>query len=201
MALVAGVRSWPVVITTFVFNVLAAGAAALFARRGRAGTFESMVLAGLAFSVVGLISVWLGPFVLVPTAGATVTLWFAMHSTGRERYAAVAIGLIAVSVPFAVDMLHLAPAAYAFRDGHIELYPRALALPPRLTLGALIYTSLGFVALPALFLGRLRDALSRAEGQLFLQAWHLEQWMAATDAHRGERASSPTTTTAASKTV
>jgi len=58
---------------------------------------------------------------------------------------------------------------------NLTLVARALRLAPRTTVPVLFYASVTFVALPAIFLGSVRDALSAAERQLFLQAWHLRQ--------------------------
>jgi serine/threonine-protein kinase len=175
MVYIAGVAHWSAVIPTLVLTVLAALWAGWAARTGRAGLRESLVLAVLVFSAVGGLSVWLGPFVLVPVASATVTLWFALHAAGRERAVVIALGILAVLVPFTLELLHLVPAAYEFRNGDLVLHPRALRLPPGVTQAGLVYTSVGFSLLPAVFLGRLRDALGRAEAKVFLQAWQLEQ--------------------------
>jgi hypothetical protein len=39
----------------------------------------------------------------------------------------------------------------------------------------LLLTSVSMVVLPALLMGRMRDALATAERRLVLQAWHLRQ--------------------------
>jgi hypothetical protein len=58
------------------------------------------------------------------------------------------------------------------------LLPRALELPRGLTIAALIYTSLAFVVIPAILLGRVRDALGLAQQKLFLHTWHFRRLLA-----------------------
>jgi len=84
------------------------------------------------------------------------------------------LGAVTVLLPFAVELLPGVPHAFSFEAGRMVLHERALALPPTLTTVALVYTSLGYVVLPALFLFRLRDRLGVSEDRLFLQAWYLK---------------------------
>jgi serine/threonine-protein kinase len=171
-----GIRSWLVFLLTAAFAVFSAVYARV-AMAGRGPTMrDTFILAGASFSTIGLLACWLGPFVLVPTAAAINTVLFATYATGRlERRITFTLGIAAVVLPFVGDLLHLFPPAFAFRDGALVLLPRAVSIPPTLTLVALIYTSVMFTALPAVFLVRVRDALSRAERRMFLQAWHLKR--------------------------
>lgn len=69
-------------------------------------------------------------------------------------------------------------ARYAFRSHAWRgagCSSASLDLPPTLTTVGLLYTSIGYVILPALFLGRLRDALRASENRTFLQAWTLRK--------------------------
>lgn len=67
------------------------------------------------------------------------------------------------------------PGAYAFSGGNVTLFARALALGPSTTLALLFYATVSSVLFPSLLVGRVRGALSAAERQLFLHAWHLRQ--------------------------
>jgi hypothetical protein len=52
------------------------------------------------------------------------------------------------------------------------LLARGYELHPGWALGVLLYTSVLWIVLPPLYVSRLRDALTRAQRQLFLHAWH-----------------------------
>jgi hypothetical protein len=67
------------------------------------------------------------------------------------------------------------PPSYRFVSEGILLLPRALALRPGPTTFALLWSALTFIAAPALYLARMRDALGVAERRLALQAWQLRQ--------------------------
>jgi hypothetical protein len=127
-----------------------------------------------------------GPFVLEPQAHAVPTLWSALQAReARERRAVIAMGVAATAAPFALELLGVLPPAYAFERGNLTLLARAVRLAPHTTVPMLLYVSVMFVALPAVFLGRVRDALSAAERKLFLQAWHLRELVEGSRAEGG----------------
>jgi hypothetical protein len=43
------------------------------------------------------------------------------------------------------------------------------------TIAALLYTCSGYILLPVLYIGRLRDTLSAVEDRQFLQAWYMKR--------------------------
>jgi hypothetical protein len=65
--------------------------------------------------------------------------------------------------------------SYAFDGERLCLLPRAIELSPRATTVMLVWSTLGFVLVPALMLSRLRDQLDRAQSRLALQSWQLRQ--------------------------
>jgi serine/threonine-protein kinase len=134
-----------------------------------------MVMAVLLATTLGLSSCWLGPFVLAPVSISTIGILFASRSRRAERPWLLLIWGLAVLLPFAVELLHLVPPAFTFRDGDLILHARALNLPPGLTLAGLAYTSLTFMALPMLLVGELRDRQRAGDRRQFVQAWHLRQ--------------------------
>jgi serine/threonine-protein kinase len=172
---VMGVRSWAAVLPPFVMVLIAAGISRHALSRKTTGLPYAL---GMSISstlcIIGL-SCWLGPFVLVPVAAAINTIVFVLHSKGRERWIHMALGTLAAAVPFVVEALGVFPPAWAFRDGNLVLLSRAVMFPKALTVFALVYTSVMFTTLPAIFLSRIRDALNDAERQQFLHAWHLKR--------------------------
>jgi serine/threonine-protein kinase len=175
-AVAMGVRSWPAVLLATSLCVATFVYALWLRRQSELSLGRVMIVTGLTFATLASVSCWMGPFVLVPQASAIVTLWITLHSaTRRERWMLVAMGLLSVIVPYVLQIVGVLPPSYVFADGNITIVARALRLAPNITVPTLLYTSLAFVALPPIFLGRMRDALSAAERQLFLQAWHLRQ--------------------------
>ncbi|APR86106.1 Serine/threonine protein kinase PrkC, regulator of stationary phase [Minicystis rosea] len=176
LVLAMGVRQWlPFLVCTVlsVFTYLYA----LWARKTEklAGAHR-LLLTAMSLATVASVACWLGPFVLVPQAVAITTLWIAFQCRRRqERWAVVALGVLAVLVPFVLELGNVFSPAYVFEHGNLTLLSRAVYLAPHTTVPMLIYASVTFVALPAIFLGSVRDALNAAERQLFLQAWHLRK--------------------------
>jgi serine/threonine-protein kinase len=138
-------------------------------------TGEGIILALLAGSVVAFSSGWLGPFVLAPLGACATAVLFVLHSTARERRVLIAIFTGVALAPFAASALGVGAPAYSFLPEGLLLHTRALSLPPVPTMLGLAYTSVSFLVLLCVFVGRLRDQQRAAERRLFVQAWHLRQ--------------------------
>jgi len=108
-------------------------------------------------------------------ATCAIAILFASRCKREERLRLMLIWGLAVLAPFGVELLHLSPPAYTFKAGEIILHARALDLPESLTLTALAYTSLTFMVLPMILVGKLRDRQRDGDRRLFVQAWHLRQ--------------------------
>jgi serine/threonine-protein kinase len=132
-------------------------------------------LSALVAATLSLCSAWLGPFVLVPVATATLALMLATRLNPHERVWLVFIWSCAILAPFGVELLHVFPPAYSFQGGDLVLHARALSLPEVPTLVALAYTSLAYLVLPMIVVGRLRDTQRGGDRKLFVQAWYLKQ--------------------------
>lgn len=171
----AGIRSAPLVLAGLVATLVALFLARRIQSRRRAESVDFYVLLAVSIAIVALQSTWLGPFVLTPVAATITTSMFALYAEKRERPVVVAAGAFMVSLPFLVELVPGAPRAFEFDAGRIVLLPRSLELPRFATMVGLVYTTLGFVMLPSIFLFRLRDALRVAEERTFLQAWTLRQ--------------------------
>jgi eukaryotic-like serine/threonine-protein kinase len=172
----AGVRSWTGPLLTLSLWA-AAVLSSLWVRRD-GGTSGSRIYLGsvLVFATVASVSFVMGPFVLVPQVTSAVALFFVLLGrTAVERMGVTILGSIAVAVPFLLEFTGLVPPAYAFTDGNVTLFARSVSLEPNTVLPFLLYATVSSVALPALFISRVRGALTAAERQLFLHSWHLRQ--------------------------
>jgi serine/threonine-protein kinase len=171
-----GVRAWLPLILTSALCLTALLYGAWLRRSGDLSEARVHGLSALTLLTLASVSSFMGPFVLVPQAIAVTTLYIALQCrTARERRVVIAMGAAAAALPFALELLGVLPPAYTFADGNVTLLGRLLPLTPRTTQPLLVYASVTFVALPAVLLGGVRDALSSAERRLFLQAWHLRQ--------------------------
>ena len=175
IALWVGVREWSVPIGITVLTLVCIAYAWLLLRRGPRTMRPVIVLSALTSATVAFCSTWLGPFILVPIAACATGMMFVVHCTARERPWLIATWVAAILLPYAVELTGVLPPAYSFRPGELVLHARALELPRGPTLAALAYTSVTFVVLLAVFVGRLRDKQREAERRLFVQAWHLRQ--------------------------
>jgi len=175
LALWIGIRDWVSVgIMATLTLVTILYMSRVLEARARA-TKHVMALAALLGTTLALTSRWLGPFVLVPVATCAIAILFASRCKREERLRLMLIWGLAVLAPFGVELLHLSPPAYTFKAGEIILHARALDLPESLTLTALAYTSLTFMVLPMILVGKLRDRQRDGDRRLFVQAWHLRQ--------------------------
>jgi serine/threonine-protein kinase len=176
LVIAMGVLSWTPVLFSSGLTI-ALSVLALWSRKQRNFSQPRMFgLMVLLFATAASVTCWLGPFVVVPQACAAAALWISlMCQTRQERWVVLTTGVLTVLLPFALELLGAFPPAYVFHDGALILSARAIRLSPERTLPMLVWASATFVVMPGLITGGVRDALSAAERQLFLQAWHLRQ--------------------------
>ncbi|MDP3277548.1 MAG: serine/threonine-protein kinase [Deltaproteobacteria bacterium] len=129
------------------------------------------------------LSVFVSPFMVVPALVSTNGMFFALYAERRWRVMVALAGVFGVLMPVVLEWLGVLAPSFVFRDHTLVLLPRALELPAGATLGFLLASSVALVITPTVMVGRIRDALARAEQRQFVQAWLLKQ-------------AAPTTTTA-----
>jgi serine/threonine-protein kinase len=175
IALWAGVRSWSVIGALAGLTVVAILTARGLLRQRAYTTRQVVLLSSLTAAVIALTSALFGPFVLVPGAACAAAIMFVIHCSRAERPWLIGVWTVAVALPFGVELLGVVPPAYSFRPGEVVLHARAIDLPEGPILAALAYTSVSFLLLACVFVGRLCDRQRAAERRLFVQAWHLRQ--------------------------
>jgi hypothetical protein len=171
-----GVRSWPpFALSTTLVCLCIAHSGWLLTRRS-VSTPSFHVLATLTFAAIASFSCWLGPFVLVPLAAACAALVFVVQARRSERRVVLALALASAVAPYLVELLHLGPPGFVFRDGELVLLPRVIEIDPSKTLIGLMYISAAFTIAPSFYITSLRDSLKVAERKVFLNSWHFEQF-------------------------
>jgi serine/threonine-protein kinase len=175
MLIAAGVRSYAQSLTATAVTAAAMGYAFWMYRRGRTSESNGIALLVLSSASISLLSPILGPFVIVPGLVATNTVFFALHANRRGRQFIGLVGVLAMLVPAALELLHIVPPSYAFANGSVTILPRMTDLAPHQTMLVMLVTSIALVITPAFVAGRMHDALAEAERRLFLHAWQLRQ--------------------------
>ncbi|HEY1955779.1 MAG TPA: serine/threonine-protein kinase [Polyangiaceae bacterium] len=170
-----GIRSWAPTIFILTFMGASSAYAFVMTRRASAG-YGSMIALLVASSIaVALISGLFGPFIIVPTLAATNAMYFAMTMESRHRPWAIVAAILAIAVPFALEAAGVVPPAHDFGSSleSFRVIAQTAYFPAVPTQVVLLLTATATAIIPVVMVGRLRDALTRAEERLFLQAWQL----------------------------
>ncbi len=134
LVIAMGVRSWAPVLFTTALCVVALVYTTLVFRSGRLTAPRIHAFTALILATIASVSCFMGPFVVVPPIAAAVTLYITLfHRTARQRWVVIAMGTLAVAVPFLVELAGVFPPAFAFSDGNVTLFGRAIRLVPETT--------------------------------------------------------------------
>jgi serine/threonine-protein kinase len=175
LALWMGVRHIPSTAATVIAMLLCGGTSWWMSRRTAVDRRHGVALLLMSSVTVAMMSALFGPFILVPGLVATNTMFFAMNADRHARKVVIAAGVMAIALPFMLEVSGVLPPAYSFSGGMLQVLPRATGFPAMQTMLCLFLTSVAMVVIPGLLMGRMRDALTSAERRLVLQAWHLRQ--------------------------
>lgn len=169
-----GIKSWLMVcLLTLVTG--AAALVAVYASRHGAQRWQTYVLASLCALLVTATSFIAGPFVLVPALAAVIAMYFVVHVSPEERRISLALITAGALLPYALELVGGIPRGFSFETGGLVIHARMVEFPPTATVTGLLYTSIGFVALPAVLAGWMHDELMAVQRQTVLQAWHLKR--------------------------
>jgi eukaryotic-like serine/threonine-protein kinase len=177
--LALGVRDWW--MTGLLFAVAVAALVVSWIG-GRSRRPEHVTRPGaFALGMIGLVLVGrlFGPLVLVPGLAATTAASFCMQVTGVRRLGYLAAAAAVVVVPLALELLGILPPSYRFEGGHVILDPHLTSLPQTATLVFLVTATVAAIVVPPLLLSRTRDSLRRAERDLSIHTWQMEQLLPA----------------------
>ncbi|APR83852.1 Serine/threonine protein kinase PrkC, regulator of stationary phase [Minicystis rosea] len=170
-----GIRNGPVAAAVIASVVVSSVFSYWLSRKPRVTMQNGFALLALTSVAIALMSAPFGPFILVPAQAGTNTMYFTMSADKRGRVVVILLGVLAILIPFTLEIAGVLPPAYTFSGGLMRVMPRATELPALQTTICLLVTSLAMVIVPGLMVGRMRDALAAAERRVFLQAWHLRQ--------------------------
>ncbi len=170
-----GVRSWPAALVAIALVGASSAMARILSAKRAVATGPVLALLALSTSAVAWMSVFVSPFIVVPTLTATNAMLFTLFTDRAQRRLVVIASALAVLAPVVMELAGIVPRSFVFREGALVLLPRAVEFAPTPTLAFLVLVGLAMVLTPTVVTGRIRDQLSEAEQKLFLQAWQLRQ--------------------------
>ncbi len=174
LAIWLGIRSW-LGIAVLTISCGACALVSFIASKRGATPMHAYVISSLTAVFLVSVSTLVGPFVLVPALGAAFAMYFVAHVTRAERrFVLVAVTLGAV-LPYVMEALGWFPPAYSFETGRIVLYARVIEFPKIPALASFVYTSITFVAVPAMLAGWMHDELMSVQRRIAFQAWQLRK--------------------------
>ena len=135
------------------------------------------VLLAMFTSCAGIsaVAALFGPLVLMPAVlGINISAYAAtVDRLGRRL--AYAVSTVAIAVPIVLELTGVVGPSLALGPDGMTILPRALGLDSMSAVAVLALASLGTVFAGIVAVGRLRDALTRAESQLEMYNWHFRQ--------------------------
>jgi hypothetical protein len=172
-----GVHNWPMALLPEVLWIAAAILAFYTSRhpdpKGQTG-YSLILASNLAIASTGWV---FGPFMLVPALAAVNALSFIVATERSRRGPIIFMGCCAILVPLLLEWMGVNAPSYAFDHGRLVILPRALGFPETPTLAFLLITSVALLVTPALLIGKFKDALTATENRLYMQTWHLRQFV------------------------
>jgi len=175
MVIAIGIQNKFLIAATAIVDLLAAIFAFVQSRRQSFGAIGPITLAVRVAATVALSSCYLGPLALAPTAAVSAMLIYSMHTTPYERRLGAAVFVVFASLPFLAEFTGVLGHAYIFESDRLIILARAVALPETPTLLAMLYSTVSFIILSAVFVGRMRDQSWAIEQQRLVQAWLLRR--------------------------
>ncbi|MFT3714184.1 MAG: serine/threonine-protein kinase [Archangium sp.] len=170
-AVLLGTKS-PMLLACLVVLLLAsAGTVALLARRRNIARLQ-LAVGGVAAVGIGLLSLALGPLVVVPTLAATHAMLLAANAPRSNRALVV---IVAVAMSLLPALLSPLGTYVEVREGALVLSSPLLVFDSSLAPLVILAISLLPIITPSVLVGRLRDAFVGAERSVVVQAASLRQ--------------------------
>jgi hypothetical protein len=135
------------------------------------------VMAAMVTSCAGIsaVAALFGPLVLMPAMLAINIAAYAATVDKKGRRLAYVVSGVSIAVPILLELAGVVGPSLALGPDGMTILPRALGLNSMSAIAVLALASLGAVFTGIVAVGRLRDALTRAEGQLEMYNWHFRQ--------------------------
>jgi eukaryotic-like serine/threonine-protein kinase len=175
LLLLLGVRRVDLVVLTSVSTAATVMFAAIATRQQPIGrAIQCAILAAMMVSGVAL-SRMFGPLILVPALMATWATVAQTHPDRLLRWISLVGSALVIALPVVLEAVGVLPASYVFEHGRLSVVPQMNELPSPVTEVFLTVAHLGLAVIPALFVARLRNALSAAQQRQLIQTWHFRR--------------------------
>jgi serine/threonine protein kinase len=170
-----GIRSWPALAFTFVAFLLAAFVLFAASRRPPADGSSAPHLVAFAFLAVVSTYPMFGPLVVLPGMSTALALGFSIAPRRQVRWLPVTLALLAMLVPFGLELAGALPPSYRFVDGMMCVASHAVVMRPVPTYLLFLAVNAVLIAMGAYFGLNLGGALAVSHRRSHLQAWQLRQ--------------------------
>ncbi|HEY8088920.1 MAG TPA: protein kinase [Polyangiaceae bacterium] len=170
-----GMRSWTMWGVESIAWLVAAGFAFASWRNPPRDAKPSTAL--WVAGVVALSSTYtlFGPYVVVPALAVMGSMLLHVAPTRSHRIPVVIANCLAVAVPAVLQATGIIPPSYVFEGGAIRIVPMMLAFPPVPTHAFLLIACIALIVTASTIMARFRNAISRIEEKIHVQAWQLQQ--------------------------
>jgi eukaryotic-like serine/threonine-protein kinase len=115
-----------------------------------------------------------GPSMIMPSLLATWAIVLQAHPYRVMRVFGLATSAFCIVAPVVLEQLGVLPASYNF-DGGFAVIPQMVEFPETATLAFLTLASVAITLVPAMSVGRLRDALEASQQRELMQTWRLRR--------------------------
>jgi serine/threonine-protein kinase len=170
-----GIRSVPAYAASTAAWVVAAAVAYVVSRRPPQRPHQPTALAFVSALGVATTSTICGPYMLAPTLAAIGTMLLHMAPGRAGRVTAVGLHCFAIAIPAFLQWSGVMPSSYVFAGDSLTIHAGMLYFPPIPTQAFLLLSNVSVVIAAAFLMARFRNALSRVEQRLHVQAWQLRQ--------------------------
>jgi serine/threonine-protein kinase len=168
------VHDWTWAVVAMALMAGAAVTSILISRRKLAPWTVPTVAAAGAIAIAA-VSRFAGPFILLPAIVAGQAMIYTFYPARGSRVLSVVLACMSIVVPVALEWTGVLAPSYEFRGGAMIVVPRMVDLPPVATSVCIFLTTLASILLPVLVMAGLREEQFKAEMQLYVQSWQLEQ--------------------------
>lgn len=170
-----GVRSWWLVFVGLVFFAVSI-VINLVAQVRKRSTARSQAAFSASTAIgVGMVSVFFGPLVIVPTLAAAITTSSILQTRRSIRFTIIGMYLVGMVVPALLVLAKMHPVALASAGGLLTTSPAAVYMQPELSIIAVTGFNVMVVVAGALHAARYRDAMHELAIANHLQSWQLAQ--------------------------
>ncbi|HEY5937641.1 MAG TPA: serine/threonine-protein kinase [Kofleriaceae bacterium] len=175
LLLLAGVRDAGLAVWIIIPAILAATVALVAARMPRIDRPVQCVIMAIMLVAAIASTRLFGPLLVVPSLLATWAVVMQAHPDRTMRVIGLIGPTVGMMIPVVLELAGVLPSSYLFEGDGFRVVPQLAELPQWFVLGFVGLGSVGIAVMPALFIARLRDDLSRIQEREAVRSWHFQR--------------------------